>query len=127
MYWFGSVALVGSWFFISVTRRVRKSLAEMDAFGSPVLEELPDPLVAASMARGSASGLPCAARWFQMVEVAIEFSFCFWCSSVGGWGHAMTEIWVPRPLWAVALAMDAMAPRGVWLRVSTSRLPGMPT
>ena len=39
MYWFGSVVAVGSWFCISVTSSVRKSLADM------VADELLVPLV----------------------------------------------------------------------------------
>jgi hypothetical protein len=40
MYSFGSVFAVGSWFFISVTSKVRKSLAEMVADELLVLLEL---------------------------------------------------------------------------------------
>jgi hypothetical protein len=48
MYSFGSVVAVGSWFFISVTSSVRKSLAEM------VDDELLVELVSAASASGLA-------------------------------------------------------------------------
>lgn len=38
MYSLGSVSAVGSWFFISVTRSVRKSLEEMEEAPLSVLE-----------------------------------------------------------------------------------------
>ena len=48
MYSFGSVSAVGSWFCISVTSKVRKSLAEIVADELPALFVLLVPAVAAA-------------------------------------------------------------------------------
>jgi hypothetical protein len=55
MYSLGSVFAVGSWFFISVTSKVRKSLAEMVAESLVELLELPALLAAAALACGAAA------------------------------------------------------------------------
>jgi hypothetical protein len=54
MYSLGSTSAVGSWFCISVTSRVRKSLAEMEAES---LVELLVPLVALGLVAATAGGV----------------------------------------------------------------------
>src|SRR5580698_524291 len=78
MYSFGSVSAVGSWFCISVTRSVRKSLAEMVV--SPLLLPVPELLEVSSMAFVLISGFACGAVGeFQIPETADMFPPCLCC------------------------------------------------
>ncbi len=61
MYSLGSVSAVGSWFCISVTSRVRKSLAEMVAEELPALAELLFALAAAGAAAMGFAPVPVSA------------------------------------------------------------------